>query len=309
VGTKKADSGDAHHAAYLSGIDGSPQKDKAGLIGRSESYPASKSDNPKRRRRRSLTLMMGSEATYSKLKVGVNMKPRKKTLVKSSSVDLKDAESEATTGGGKVSGGEGGATTAAQDRQRRMSVESVTYKLPEESEICDVLRDVETESPPLKYKIVCSNDSLYSLVVMGFIRDIAADAEYEVYAVNNWWGDIEKFGAITACFISLRHGIRFELAIHTTASWAATITHAQYMRFMFDTVIKTDVLFTEDPHKIAAAKMEMRREDMFREQWVQITSTSLPPSILWLPLSTLPVSYCPSLIDAGLLVQFQIAHW
>ena len=64
--------------------------------------------------------------------------------------------------------------------------------------------------------------------------------------------------------------MRFELALHTKASWDGSITHAQYMRFMFHTVIKTDILFEGDQHKIDAAKMEMRREDMFREHWASI---------------------------------------
>ena len=73
------------------------------------------------------------------------------------------------------------------------------------------------------------------------------------------WDDVEKFSAINCRFVSLRHGIRFELTLHTKASWEGSITHAQYMRFMFNNVIKTDILFEGDQEKIAAAKMEMRR--------------------------------------------------
>ena len=65
------------------------------------------------------------------------------------------------------------------------------------------------------------------------------------WQVDNWWDDVEKFGAINARFTSLVHGIRFELQLHTVDSWNSFTTHAQYMRFKFDTDIKTDFLFAE----------------------------------------------------------------
>jgi heme-degrading monooxygenase HmoA len=40
------------------------------------------------------------------------------------------------------------------------------------------------------------------MCVHGFLRDIAQDADYEIYAVNNWWDDLEKFGrwrCLTRC--------------------------------------------------------------------------------------------------------------
>ena len=48
------------------------------------------------------------------------------------------------------------------------------------------MRELEHEHPPLKYKIVCHNEALYTTAVMGFLRDIARDDDYEIYAVNNW---------------------------------------------------------------------------------------------------------------------------
>ena len=59
--------------------------------------------------------------------------------------------------------------------------------------------------------------------------------------------DLEKFGAVNARFLAVRHGLRFEVTFHTEASWDASIEHSEYMRRKFDTVIKTDVLFTDNP--------------------------------------------------------------
>ena len=118
---------------------------------------------------------------------------------------------------------------------------------PDEATVRDKLRELELEFPPLKYKIVCCNEQLYSTIVNGFLRDIAGDSDYEVYAVNNWWDDLEKFGAVNARFLAVRHGLRFEVTFHTEASWDASIEHSEYMRRKFDTVIKTDVLFTDNP--------------------------------------------------------------
>ena len=124
---------------------------------------------------------------------------------------------------------------------------SADTPLPDEPTVRDKLRELELEYPPLKYKIVCCNEQLYSTIVNGFLRDIASDSDYEVYAVNNWWDDLEKFGAINARFLAVRHGLRFEVTFHTEASWDASIEHSEYMRRKFDTVIKTDVLFTDNP--------------------------------------------------------------
>ena len=81
---------------------------------------------------------------------------------------------------------------------------------------------------------------MYAMIVNGFLRDIAQDSDYEIYAVNNWWDDLEKFGAVNARFLAMRHGIRFEVTIHTVASYEAKTAHAEYMRTKFSTVIKTD---------------------------------------------------------------------
>ena len=109
-----------------------------------------------------------------------------------------------------------------------------------------------------------------TMCVHGFLRDIAQDNDYEIYAANNWWDDLEKFGAVNARFLAVRHGLRFELTLHTAASWDAFTTHGEYMRRKFDTVIKTDVLFSADTQKVQQAKEDMRREEMWRERWARI---------------------------------------
>eukprot|EP01043_Picozoa_sp_COSAG02_P042243 COSAG02_NODE_3575_length_6538_cov_73.970648_4_plen_358_part_00 len=43
------------------------------------------------------------------------------------------------------------------------------------------------------------------------------------------------------------------------------------MRRKFDTVIKTDVLFTDKPQLVAQVKSQMRREEMWRERWARIS--------------------------------------
>ena len=65
--------------------------------------------------------------------------------------------------------------------------------VPDEATMRDKLRELEAEAPPLKYKIVVGatdsgvpGDFFYTQVVMGFLRDIANDADYDIYAVNNW---------------------------------------------------------------------------------------------------------------------------
>ena len=68
----------------------------------------------------------------------------------------------------------------------------------------------------------------------------------------------------------MRHGLRFEVTLHTTASWDAFTTHSEYMRRRFDTVIKTDVLYGADEDKIQKAKSDMRREEMWRDRWARI---------------------------------------
>ena len=77
-------------------------------------------------------------------------------------------------------------------------------------------------------------------------------------------------GAVNARFLASRHGLRFEITLHTTASWDAFTTHSEYMRRRFDTVIKTDVLYGADEDKIQKAKSEMRREEMWRDRWARI---------------------------------------
>ena len=155
------------------------------------------------------------------------------------------------------------------------SVASVDFQevsaLPDEPTMRDKLRLLEFEFPPLKYNIVCNNDNLYTSIVQGFLRDIASDSDYDIFAVNNWWDDLEKFGAVNARFLAIRHGLRFEVTFHTQASWDASTEHSEYMRRKFDTVIKTDVLFTDKPHLVEQVKSQMRREEMWRERWARIS--------------------------------------
>ena len=35
------------------------------------------------------------------------------------------------------------------------------------------------------------------------------------------WDDLEKFGAVSARFLAVRHGMRFEVTLHTADSWDA----------------------------------------------------------------------------------------
>jgi hypothetical protein len=56
----------------------------------------------------------------------------------------------------------------------------------------DKLRALELEYPPLKYTVLVTNEIMYSMVVCGFLRDIASDDDYEIYEVNNWWDDLGK---------------------------------------------------------------------------------------------------------------------
>ena len=109
------------------------------------------------------------------------------------------------------------------------------------------------------------------MCVHGFLRDIAQDDDYDIYAVNNWWDDLEKFGAVNARFLAVRHGIRFEVTLHTEQSWDALTTHNAYMARKFDTVIKTDVLFAADAGKVQQTKEQMRREEMWRDRWARIS--------------------------------------
>jgi hypothetical protein len=75
---------------------------------------------------------------------------------------------------------------------------------------------------------------------------------------------------VNARFLAVRHGIRFEVTLHTTESFEAKTAHAEYMRRKFATVIKTDLLFAADGSKVTEVKQQMRREDMWRERWARI---------------------------------------
>ena len=100
-------------------------------------------------------------------------------------------------------------------------------------------------------------------------------------------------GAVNARFLAVRHGLRFEITLHTTASWDAFTTHSEYMRRRFDTVIKTDVLYGADEDKIQKAKDDMRREEMWRDRWARIQvpdrALSKYPGAQTLPACVLPV--------------------
>jgi hypothetical protein len=177
------------------------------------------------------------------------------------SVDLKEEQEEELAPG------------AARMTQSTDSMASSVDEgpIPDEPQVRDKLRELELEFPPLKYKIVCSSEQLYTIVANRFLKDIGRDPDYEIYAVNNWWDDLEKFGAVNARFLAVRHGLRFEVTLHTEASWEAHTTHSEYMRRKFDTVIKTDVLFTDNTDVVEEARAQMRREEMWRERWARIS--------------------------------------
>ena len=103
------------------------------------------------------------------------------------------------------------------------------------------------------------------------------------------WDDLEKFNAINARFVATRHGMRFEVVFHTASSWEANATHAEYLRRKFDTVIKTDFLFTDDDEKVEQARMEMRREEQWRTKWAKI---KVPDRVL--TIGTLRFAHVPS---------------
>ena len=218
-----------------------------------------------------------SDKNFSKVRVGVKLASAKSTPAHAGSVDMKNSPSSPR--GNKALSRSNGPmmqsvelkSSADLKKEEELLLQQLTKTLPDEPEVRDKLRELECEYPPLKYKVICNSEQMYSLCVHGFLRDIANDADYEIYAVNNWWDDLEKFGAVNARFLAVRHGLRFEVTLHTVDSWDALITHSEYMRRKFDTVIKTDVLFTDNPAKVEKAKEEMRREEMWRERWARIT--------------------------------------
>jgi hypothetical protein len=53
-----------------------------------------------------------------------------------------------------------------------------------------------------RYKIVVLNEAMYTTVVNGFLRDIARDDDYQIYAVNNWCDGLDKFGAVIEALCS-----------------------------------------------------------------------------------------------------------
>ena len=150
------------------------------------------------------------DSIATKLTVSTKMKPsklnRSRSLSASSFRDESGSVKSALHGGVSIRS----ASVAPDDN------------LPDEPTLRDRLRELELEFPPLKsatitacllltvcncphsetsgfrlwdrYKIVVTNEQLYTMCVQGFLRDIAQDADYEIYAVNNWWDDLEKFG-------------------------------------------------------------------------------------------------------------------
>jgi hypothetical protein len=137
------------------------------------------------RRNRASTM---SDQSFGKVSVGVKLASQQRMA----SVDLKQS------------------ATADQAMLKTRQVEDAK-SLPDETAVRDKLRSLELEFPPLKYKIVCNNEHLYTTIVQGFLRDIASDSDYDIFAVNNWWDDLEKFGAVNARFLAIRHGLRFEV--------------------------------------------------------------------------------------------------
>jgi hypothetical protein len=67
------------------------------------------------------------------------------------------------------------------------------------------------------------------------------------------------------------------VTLHTAGSWDAQATHSEYMRRKFDTVIKTDVLFCDDPARVERARSEMRREEMWRGAKIDYQPPPVPP--------------------------------
>lgn len=95
-----------------------------------------------------------------------------------------------------------GETTAAPGTSQMTGLPPAAiddFEMPNDSEIRDVVDEVEFESPALRFKIVCIGDHVlytYTSSVAGFIKDIAHDPEECcLCAINNYWDDIEKFGA------------------------------------------------------------------------------------------------------------------
>jgi hypothetical protein len=219
--------------------------------------PSDQTGDGQSSRTRSSTL---SSSEFAKVRVNVKLKESKGLRPASSSVDYAD-HADAASG---PSGENENEKLPASQRDGDADF------IPDDGVIRNVLRAQEAESPPLKYKLVIENELFYVLVLHGFLRDIANDSDYEIYAINNWFDDTERFKAVNCRFLAVRHGIRFEVTFHTASSWEANVTHGEYMRRKFDTVIKTDLLFTDDPQKVQQTRMQMRREDMWRERWARI---------------------------------------
>jgi hypothetical protein len=57
----------------------------------------------------------------------------------------------------------------------------------------------------------------------------------------------------------------------------ASCVRCRYLRYKFDTVIKTDILFADDPAWIEQTRMELRREAMFRDSWIKV---AVPDDVL-----------------------------
>ena len=120
---------------------------------------------------------LGGES-FKSVRVGVTLRSRKKPMA--GSVDIQDHSAVV------LSSSHDASTSPYELRGAEEMAALPVLDLPDEPRVRDVMRELEHEHPPLKYKIVCHNDGLYTTAVMGFLRDIARDDDYEIYAVNNW---------------------------------------------------------------------------------------------------------------------------
>lgn len=258
-----------------------------GLKNDTDTQQAKSNQRPQNRRRRSTTFNPAAMGT-APVRFSVKLKEGKTGV---SSMDLFEGESngEHVAEADKDTETSSAVTTETSwlpeasfvggadeehEQNNQKQTEEDDFCVPDEREISSIVQQVEDEAPALQYKVVCTGDHAlytYTSSVAGFIKDIASnEADYQLTAVHNWWNDIEKFSALQAHFISRRHGVKFQVTFHTLQSWDSHVAHVEHLRQQFDTVIKTDIMFEEDPNKLASAKESLRREDMWKEKWSRI---------------------------------------
>ena len=120
-----------------------------------------------------------SDKNFSKVRVGVKLASAKSTTAHAGSVDMKNSPSSPR--GNKALSRSNGPmmqsvelkSSADLKKEEELLLQQLTKTLPDEPEVRDKLRELECEYPPLKYKVICSSEQMYSLCVHGFLRDIA----------------------------------------------------------------------------------------------------------------------------------------